>query len=76
MSTLGNRAAIEPVYRQQGAGRLYYRIGMQYAPKNLKLDPPIMDSPFAHYEPVDNADDVKQNADGLDDQVRRRVASA
>ena len=24
---------------KQGAGRLYYRIGMKYAPKNLKLAP-------------------------------------
>jgi len=44
---------------------LYYRIGMQYAPRNLKLDP--TDYGFTvlrTYEPVDNADDVKQNADG------------
>jgi uncharacterized protein YfaS (alpha-2-macroglobulin family) len=50
---------------RQGAGRLYYRIGMQYAPSNLKLDP--ADYGFTvlrTYEPVDNADDVKQNADG------------
>ncbi|HEY2865445.1 MAG TPA: alpha-2-macroglobulin family protein, partial [Pyrinomonadaceae bacterium] len=50
---------------RQGAGRLYYRIGMQYAPKNLKLEP--ADYGFTvlrSYEPIDNADDVKQNADG------------
>lgn len=50
---------------KQGAGRLYYRIGMKYAPKNLKLDP--ADYGFTvlrKYEAVDNADDVKQNADG------------
>jgi uncharacterized protein YfaS (alpha-2-macroglobulin family) len=50
---------------KQGAGRLYYRIGMQYAPKNLKLAP--ADYGFTvirQYEGVDNADDVKQNADG------------
>ncbi|HKP67730.1 MAG TPA: alpha-2-macroglobulin family protein [Pyrinomonadaceae bacterium] len=50
---------------RQGEGRLYYRIGMKYAPKNLKLDP--ADYGFTilrKYEPVDNADDVKQNADG------------
>jgi hypothetical protein len=38
---------------------------MKYAPKNLKLDP--ADYGFTvlrKYEPVDNADDVKQNADG------------
>jgi uncharacterized protein YfaS (alpha-2-macroglobulin family) len=50
---------------KQGAGRLYYRIGMKYAPKNLKLDP--ADYGFTvlrKYEAIDNADDVKQNADG------------
>lgn len=50
---------------KQGSGRLYYRIGMKYAPKNLKLDP--ADYGFTvlrKYEAVDNKDDVKQNADG------------
>ena len=50
---------------KQGAGRLYYRIGMKYAPKNLKLAP--ADYGFTvlrKYEAVDNAEDVKQNADG------------
>ena len=50
---------------KQGAGRLYYRIGMKYAPKNLKLAP--ADYGFTvlrSYEGVDNAEDVKQNADG------------
>lgn len=50
---------------KQGAGRLYYRIGMKYAPKNLNLAP--ADYGFTvlrKYEAVDNAEDVKQNADG------------
>ncbi|MEO6333520.1 MAG: hypothetical protein ABIO91_00920, partial [Pyrinomonadaceae bacterium] len=50
---------------RQGAGRLYYRIGMKYAPRNLKLEP--ADYGFTvlrKYEAIDNADDVKQNADG------------
>jgi hypothetical protein len=50
---------------RQGAGRLYYRIGMKYAPKNLKLAP--ADYGFTvlrKYEAVDNADDVKQSNDG------------
>lgn len=50
---------------RQGAGRLYYRIGMKYAPKNLKLEP--ADYGFTvlrSYEPVDDKEDVKQNADG------------
>ena len=50
---------------RQGAGRLYYRIGMKYAPKNLKLEP--ADYGFTvlrKYEAVDDKEDVKQNADG------------
>ncbi|MBX7169566.1 MAG: Ig-like domain-containing protein [Pyrinomonadaceae bacterium] len=50
---------------KQGPGRLYYRIGMKYAPKSLKLDP--ADYGFTvlrQYEAIDNADDVKQNPDG------------
>jgi uncharacterized protein YfaS (alpha-2-macroglobulin family) len=49
---------------KQGVGRLYYRIGMKYAPKNLNLAP--ADYGFTvlrTYEAIDNADDVKQNAD-------------
>ncbi|MGI8640467.1 MAG: alpha-2-macroglobulin family protein, partial [Pyrinomonadaceae bacterium] len=49
---------------KQGAGRLYYRIGMKYAPKNLNLQP--ADYGFTvlrTYEAIDNAEDVKQNAD-------------
>lgn len=50
---------------RQGAGRLYYRIGMKYAPKSLKLEP--ADYGFTvlrSYDPVDDKEDVKQNADG------------
>ena len=50
---------------RQGAGRLYYRIGMKYAPKNLKLEP--ADYGFTvirKYEAIDDPADVKQNADG------------
>lgn len=51
---------------KQGAGRLYFRIGMQYAPKNLKLEP--ADYGFTvlrRYEAVDDPEDVKQNSDGI-----------
>ncbi|HVF46839.1 MAG TPA: hypothetical protein VNA17_04670, partial [Pyrinomonadaceae bacterium] len=50
---------------RQGAGRLYYRIGMKYAPTNLKLAP--ADYGFTilrKYETIDDSADVKQNADG------------
>jgi len=53
------------ILNKQGAGRLYYRIGMKYAPKNLNLKP--ADYGFTvlrSYEGVDNADDVQKGADG------------
>lgn len=53
------------ILSKEGAGRLYYRIGMKYAPRNLKLD--AADYGFAvsrTYEAVDDKDDVKRNADG------------
>jgi hypothetical protein len=53
------------ILSKEGAGRLYYRIGMKYAPKNLKLE--AADYGFTvlrTYEAVDDKDDVKRNADG------------
>ena len=50
---------------KQGDGRLYYRIGMKYAPKNLNLKP--ADYGFTvlrTYEAVDDQEDVIQGADG------------
>jgi len=50
---------------KQGAGRLYYRIGLKYAPNDLRLD--AADYGFTvtrKYEAIDNAEDVKQDADG------------
>lgn len=50
---------------KEGQGRLYYRIGMQYAPSNLKLE--AADYGFAVervYEAVDNPSDVTRDADG------------
>jgi len=50
---------------RQGAGRLYYRIGMKYAPKNLKLAPAEYGfTVLRKYEAVDDPNDVKQNGDG------------
>ena len=48
-----------------GPGRLYYRIGMRYAPKSLVLAP--ADYGFSvgrRYEAIDNPGDVRQEADG------------
>lgn len=50
---------------KDGPGRLYYRVGMQYAPTNLKLPP--ADNGFVVsrlYEGADKPDDVKRDSDG------------
>lgn len=51
--------------QKDGKGRLYYRIGMTYAPASLKLEP--ADYGFVverKYEGVDDAKDVVRQADG------------
>ncbi|HSI05051.1 MAG TPA: hypothetical protein VLC93_11255, partial [Myxococcota bacterium] len=51
--------------QKQGVGRLYYRIGLDYAPKSLELA--ARDAGFQvqrTYEPVDGPDTVKRDADG------------
>jgi alpha-2-macroglobulin len=50
---------------KEGAGRLYYRVGMRYAPESLELRP--ADHGFAverRYEAVDDPGDVVRRADG------------
>jgi uncharacterized protein YfaS (alpha-2-macroglobulin family) len=50
---------------KDGPGRLYYRVGMQYAPTDLKLPP--ADNGFVVsrlYEGADKPEDVKRDADG------------
>jgi alpha-2-macroglobulin len=58
-------ATKELVLAKQGAGRLYYRIGLQYAPASLTLAP--ADHGFTVervYEGVDRREDVTRGADG------------
>jgi alpha-2-macroglobulin len=53
------------VIDKQGKGRLYYRVGMRYAPRDL--DPPPYDAGFVverRYEAVDREGDVRRDADG------------
>ncbi|HEV2764550.1 MAG TPA: DUF6049 family protein, partial [Pyrinomonadaceae bacterium] len=50
---------------KEGSGRLYYRLGLRYAPASLKLD--AADNGFAVervYEAVDDPSDVRRDADG------------
>ena len=53
------------VIGKDGPGRLYYRVGMQYAPTDLKLPP--TDQGFVvsrTYEGAEKPDDVKRDPDG------------
>ena len=53
------------IVQKQGAGRLYYRIGMQYAPKSLRL--PAESRGFMverSYKGLDDEADVKQLENG------------
>lgn len=67
MSFLKTRPEKEDLTIQKdGPGRLYYRIGMKYAPTNLMLDP--RDRGFGvdrKYVAVDDKDDVKVDKDGV-----------
>lgn len=51
---------------KDGAGRLYYRLGLRYAPTDLNLPP--LDMGFVvqrTYEPVDSPDDVRLDENGV-----------
>ncbi len=65
MSYLAGKGDQNLVISKEGKGRLYYRIGMTYAPKSLKLEP--ADHGFAierSYEAVDDDGDVTRLKDG------------
>ena len=66
MKYLADAGGKEKLYIQKdGKGRMYYRIGMNYAPKSLFLEP--ADHGFVverAYEPVDDDNDVKRRNDG------------
>ncbi len=66
MSYLEGKGTQNLILSKTGAGRLYYRLGMEYAPRNLKLDP--ADHGFAVeriYEGVDSDKDVSRDAEGV-----------
>jgi uncharacterized protein YfaS (alpha-2-macroglobulin family) len=65
MSYLAQQAEPNLVLGKQGTGRLYYRVSMSYAPKDLDLKP--VDYGFTverSYEGVDDPKDVSREADG------------
>ncbi len=50
---------------KDGPGRLYYRVGMQYAPTDLKLPPTDQGFVVSRlYEAIDDPTEVKRDADG------------
>src|SRR3972149_221467 len=54
------------ILSKDGPGRLYYRLGLQYAPTDLNLDP--LDMGFVvqrRYEALDDPEDVSQDRDGV-----------
>jgi uncharacterized protein YfaS (alpha-2-macroglobulin family) len=54
------------IISKQGEGRLYYRLGLRYAPTDLKLPP--VDMGFVvqrEYEAVDDPEDVFQDEEGV-----------
>ncbi len=54
------------ILSKDGVGRLYYRLGLRYAPSDLELDP--LDMGFVvqrSYEAVDDLEDVFQDEDGV-----------
>ena len=54
------------ILSKEGVGRLYYRLGLQYAPTDLKLEP--LDAGFTvlrSYEGLDDPADVRRDADGV-----------
>ncbi|MDW8099075.1 MAG: alpha-2-macroglobulin family protein [Anaerolineae bacterium] len=66
MSYLTGSGLQRLVLAKEGAGRLYYRLGLSYAPTNLWLEP--VDHGFTVervYEAVDNPDDVRRDAEGV-----------
>ncbi|MEM9453838.1 MAG: alpha-2-macroglobulin family protein [Myxococcota bacterium] len=61
----GKSSEQDLVISKKGKGRLYYRVGMRYAPRDLKLPP--YDAGFAverSYEAVDDEADVRRDAEG------------
>ena len=65
MRVLSDLGPADVVVQKDGPGRLYYRIGMDYAPADLK--PPPLDRGFSVsrvYEGAENKDDVRRDPDG------------
>jgi alpha-2-macroglobulin len=63
---LGGGQAQDLIIAKEGTGRLYYRLGLKYAPADLWLDP--LDMGFVvqrEYEGVDDPEDVYRDEEGI-----------
>jgi uncharacterized protein YfaS (alpha-2-macroglobulin family) len=63
--TSAGGGAQDLILSKDGPGRLYYRLGLQYAPTDLDLDP--LDMGFVvqrRYEAIDDPEDVYQDSEG------------
>jgi uncharacterized protein YfaS (alpha-2-macroglobulin family) len=64
--TAGADSTQDLILSKEGPGRLYYRLGLSYAPTDLDLDP--LDMGFVvqrSYEALDDPEDVVQDEDGV-----------
>ena len=63
--SLGGGEMQDLIISKEGPGRLYYRLGLSYAPTDLNLDP--LDMGFVvqrEYEAIDDPEDVTRDEDG------------
>jgi hypothetical protein len=64
--SLGGGETQDLILSKDGPGRLYYRLGLRYAPTDLSLDPVDMGFVVQRvYEAVDDPEDVYQDDDGV-----------
>ncbi|MCL4562892.1 MAG: DUF6049 family protein, partial [Chloroflexi bacterium] len=64
--TLGGGSTQDIILSKEGDGRLYYRLGLRYAPTSLQLDPLEMGFVVSRtYEAVDDPADVTRDAQGV-----------
>jgi hypothetical protein len=62
---MGQSGAQNLILNKEGAGRLYYRIGMNYSPTSLQLKPADYGFTVTRvYEAIDNPNDVRRQEDG------------
>jgi alpha-2-macroglobulin len=62
---IGSGGSQNLVLGKEGTGRMYYRIGMRYAPESLQLKPADYGFTVTRvYEAIDNPNDVRREEDG------------